>query len=99
MTQEEILNMKAGREMDELIARFIYPDAIRFFAYSNYSTNMEDSWDVVNKFPFVSLTFDSATWSCLFSDGENEFSAGSDLSNPSPMLAICRAALLSTVNK
>ena len=112
MTKDEIRNMPAGREMDELIAHKImgYIDGKKTHQTAkgywwstthipNYSSGISSSWEVVDE--FYSMTLDKysngAEWICYIvgeRDGKN--TDGNSTADTAP-LAICRAALLTTL--
>lgn len=99
MTRDEIMNMPAGREMDELIGKIIYQDALSFYVLPNYSTDIRAAWDVVEK--IKEKTFgvywkdrpDIEDW-CIVLNAVDSYSGAEAVYGETFPLAICRAALL-----
>ena len=103
MTRDEILNMPAGREMDELIAKIIYPDAIEFYVFPNYSTDIKAAWDVVEKIKDNVFCIywkdrpDIHDWGIQL-EAVDSYSGSEIVYGETFPLAICRAALLAVSN-
>lgn len=111
MTQDEILNMPAGREMDELIARIIYPEAIEFFAFPCYSTDISAAWEVVENrlrsgisseiiSHYPGKDYVATFWTVKNSEIENlnDFDEHIARAETAP-LAICRSVLISRIGQ
>ena len=94
MTRAEILSMPAGREMDALIAQMLYPEAIEFYAFPNYSTNIKDAWEVVEKLRSRVNAFTIGASIILDNGWAVEWRNGDFVHDKSVPLAICKAALL-----
>jgi len=98
MTRDEILNMKAGRGMDALIATHF----TKFEHYQgewwwqdgtldelpDYSTNIYDAWNILERFKEVCVEYDH---------GEYIVTIVSQVHAKTAPLAICRAALLTVI--
>jgi len=98
MTRDEILNMEAGREMDELITQKVISNDGFWHGIKPYSTDISVAWQVVEKLcdetgcDVVKVCKRDpellrGEWSCNFGRGAEAF-------GDSAPLAICRAALL-----
>lgn len=101
MTKDEILNMPAGGEMDALIADKIFgavdDDDWGSDGQPAFSTDISAAWEVVEKLldKFTKIEIRGSYWFCVFDWGEDEkhvFGVAE-----TPMLAICRAAFLTTL--
>jgi hypothetical protein len=90
MTREEIENMPAGQEMDALITKLLYPDAITLIVYAGYSGNLLDAWEIVESVPSeVYLEKSQGRFFCMIGDNFDNSAEAETCS-----LAICRAFLL-----
>jgi hypothetical protein len=89
MTRDQIENMPAGREMDEAIARFLYPDAKSIIIFPKYSADIKTAGDIVAEFPEVYLEKSKGKFFCMIGD---DFDNSAE-AETAP-LAICRAFLL-----
>jgi hypothetical protein len=104
MTRDEILNMPAGREMDVLIDQHfgqLQKDSSPIYEMPHYSTDIAAAWEVIEKLcgetgaDVVKVCKRDpellrGDWSCNFGRGFEAFA------DTAP-LAICRAALLTTL--
>lgn len=80
--------------MDALIAKIIYPEAIEFYAFPNYSTDIAAAWEVVEKLRNRVNTFTIGASIILDNGWAVEWRNGDFVHDKSAPLAICRAALL-----
>ena len=106
MTREEILNMKAGREMDALIAtqftKFEHYQGEWWWQDGNleelpdYSTDICEAWNVIMKFAkkFIEVYIESRGTGFFVMIGDDLEDGVSEDSCP---LAICKAALLAKI--
>jgi hypothetical protein len=103
MTRDEILVMPAGREMDALIWKQVYKSRQPKPPVNDFpSTDIACAWDLVEKLcgetgcDIVKVCKRDlelwGEWSCNFGRGFEAF-------GPTAPLAICRAALLSTLGE
>ena len=110
MNREQIENMPAGREMDRLIAKHIFPgDYLPYDLgmFPHYSTVIQDAWKIVSHFKSkgehyeISHHINDVNLSYVAFGGEYEHYEGwgpvVDAVAESVPLAICRAALLTKV--
>lgn len=107
MTRDEILNMPAGRKMDLLIARILYPEATQLIIMPKYSTDIAAAWEVVEFFHpnfSVDLSYDDPQtveeikWCCELCANKEPYDDFEARADTAP-LAICRAALLATMDE
>jgi hypothetical protein len=107
MTRDEILNLEAGREMDALVADEIMPELIEYrgrFA-NEYSTDIRAAFEVFDvlrkKFWSTSITqwdhSDKVLIECEYRTGHGEPRKHLDVYADTVPLAICRAALITTL--
>jgi hypothetical protein len=113
MTRDEILNMPAGEELDELIAQKLLPEWVGHAHYGRWipSINMYDAWQVIEAVqhidshwsPGVNWDDDDGEgnpmWIASFQyygETETEYRC-EEVWDKSAPLAICRAALLATL--
>ncbi len=97
MTRDEILNMKAGRTMDALIAMEIFevdrntPGFSGLYSWvKDYSTQISAAWEIIEKFDNHCLLNNvHGVWEVYLSNKEGK--------SKSAPLAICRAALLAVM--
>ena len=101
VTRDEILNMPAGQETDDLISLYVLGEDItpRGYAIPPYSTNIAAAWEVVGKYYSMTLEkfSDGEEWRCYLvteREGKNHDVIGGGETAP---LAICRAALISSM--
>ena len=107
MNRDEILNMPAGRGMDEMVTQKIFMTDGFWHGVKDYSTDISAAWEVVekmcdgdkNKFMIYRFGFGpkkpKIRWRVSWGQGwENLLSYCDAESAP---LAICRAALLAVM--
>lgn len=98
LTKDEILNMSAGRELDRMIDKYVFDNYCSMPL--NYSTDMNDAMEIARKFihnRFVlnylpSDNINGEGWHCNINDYHVN-------KCKTPALAICKAALLATIEK
>jgi hypothetical protein len=102
LTREQILNMPAGKEMDQAITTWVMKEYIPFF---HPSTLIAAAWKMVEKFhKDYSMvldyddpeTIEELKWSCTFMYKAEPYHEYEARANTAP-LVICRAALLAVM--
>jgi hypothetical protein len=96
MTRDEILNMPAGRKMDILVSEKVMHDIPGQAMISLYSTDIAAAWEVVEKMieadGFFQMYYASTGEWLVDLDTEENL-----IGEKTAPLAICRAALLATM--
>jgi hypothetical protein len=89
MTREQIENMPAGREMDNLVMDYLGITVDDNFYTLKYSTDIKAAGQIVAEFPEVYIEKSKGKFFCMIGDNFDN-SAEADTAP----LAICRAYLL-----
>lgn len=108
MIRDEILNMPAGKDMDELIKTLVMGEEIPPPTYwiDEYSTDIAAAWQVLEhlmatgheRFEAPAIFRWPDTWMCVFYEKNDTMSPmWIEATADTVSLAICRASLLATV--
>ena len=98
VTQEEVINLQAGKELDSLVAREVL--RIESEETKHYSIEISDAWKVVEKlsdYSWFYLGRGNGNWYATVRD--TRIKRGQTTAPPCPTApeAICKAALLALV--
>ncbi|WFB57488.1 hypothetical protein [Paenibacillus sp. BR1-192] len=103
MKREEILAMKPGEELDEIVSREIF--GVEMIAHVPYSSDISAAWEVVEKLRESHLYTDIRTCADFYEvwvqipPFQEEHVQTETIAHPRLPYAICKAALLAVLEE
>jgi len=102
MTREEILKMEAGTDLDKTITHKVISDDGFWHGVKPYSTDIAAAWEVVEKMRSISefsFVWHRRPMAIFDKVNEEDKDLGDWVGAETAPLAICRAALLATLDQ